>query len=243
MQEMMVACFRIDQSCEHERSLFKEQLSHEGVRCTKHPREVLYAKGALNANRNLFLIYIVRDPRDVIVSRHAKNPARYFTSLSFYVRADRYARAVIDHPRFLVVRYEDLVTRPDAVQDELMRRCPFLEKRHPFSEFHLHARVSEESSQALNGVRPPDARSVGRWRNDLARVAAQFRKFPKAADILIRHGYERDASWMAVLPAAESGVDESLMEDKGGLVYEARVRWRVIKRNAAYWMRCRLAGD
>ncbi len=32
---------------------------------------------------------IVRDPRDVIVSRHAKNPARYFTSLSFDVREER----------------------------------------------------------------------------------------------------------------------------------------------------------
>lgn len=239
MQEMMVTCFEIAHYCEHERSLFKEELRSCGVTCTKHPREILYAAGALRANANLHVIYMVRDPRDVIVSRHANSPGQYFAGLGFYLRADRYAARLANHPRFVVVRYEDLVQAPDAVQDYIEQRLPFLKREHPFSAFHLHAKVSEDSSQALNGVRPPSAKDIGKWRHHQLRVSAQFKKFPSAVEVLIRHGYEDDAKWMMGLPEADDALANSVLSDRTGLASELRIAWRVAKRSARYWFKVR----
>lgn len=237
MQEMMVTCYQIDHHCEHERSLFKEEIRLDGVTCTKHPHEVLYAGGALRANTNLFFIYMVRDPRDVVVSRHANFPGGYFTGLGFYLRAERCASRLVNHPRFIVVRYEDLVRSPDAVQDLLEKRLPFLKRQHRFSEFHLHAKVSEDSFQALNGVRPPDAKSIGGWRNHLPRVAAQLREFPAASEVLIRYGYESDLGWAEALPAAEDQFAKSVIKDRGGVKYDLKMRWKAFRRTGRYWLK------
>ena len=237
MQEMMVACYQIDHHCEHERSLFKVELRLDGVTCTKHPHEVRYAGGALRANRNLFFIYMVRDPRDVVVSRHANYPDGYFTGLGFYLRAEKCASRLASHPRFIVIRYEDLVRNPDAVQEFLEKRLPFLERQHRFSEFHLHAKVSQDSSQALNGVRPPDARSIGGWRNHLPRVSAQVRKFPAVNQILARHGYEQGSEWTEILPPAEDKYAVSAIKDRGGWKYDLRMKLKAIRRTARYWLK------
>lgn len=237
----MVTCFEIDHYCEHERSLFKEEMRSRGVTCTKHPREIIYAAGALRANDDLHVIYMVRDPRDVIVSRHANSPGQYFTGLGFYLRAERCAAKLSQHPRFVVVRYEDLVKSPDAVQDYIQKCLPFLKRKHRFSEFHLHASVSDDSLQALNGVRPPSADDIGKWCRHQPRISAQFKKFPQAVDVLIRHGYEKDAEWMNDLPAADDALALSVLTDRTGLVTELRVAWRVAKRNARYWLRVRKA--
>lgn len=237
----MVTCFEIDHYCEHERSLYKEELRSSGVTCTKHPREILYAAGALRANENLHVIYMVRDPRDVIVSRHANSPGQYFAGLGFYLRADRYAARLSNHPRFVVVRYEDLVQSPDAVQDYIEKHLPFLKRKHRFSEFHIYAKVSQDSSQALNGVRPPSAKDIGKWRRHQPRVSAQFKRFPLGSEVLLRHGYEDDATWMNALPVAEDALANSVLADRTGIASDLRIAWRVAKRNARYWLRVRAA--
>lgn len=237
MQEMMVACFDIDHYCEHERSLFKEPVDTRGVICTKQPREVMFARMAMQVNPDLYIIYMVRDPRDVIVSRHAKQPDQYYASLSFYLRADCYAQQLINHPRFIAVRYEDLVRNPDQVQAEIAKKLTFLKFRHPFSEFHLHANVSSNSVQALNGVRPPDEKSIGKWRQHLPRVAAQTAKFPSVLDILKRYNYEPSDAWTRELPVADEKLAQSTMPDRGGAIYSLRQKWRVIRHCFWYWLK------
>lgn len=239
LQELMVTCFEIDHFCEHERSLFKEEIHQDGITCTKHPREILYVGGALRVNRNLHVIYIVRDPRDVIVSRHANSPGLYFTGLDFYLRADRYAAKLADHSRFVVVRYEDLVKSPDAMQEYIEQRLPFLKRKHRFSEFHLYAEVSTDSSQALNGVRAPSAEGIGKWRHHLPRVSAQFKKFPDGVEVLIRHGYEPDVEWARGLPVADDELVASVLKDRAGLMQDLRIAWRVARRSTRYWLRIR----
>ncbi len=101
MQELMVTCFSINHQCAHERSLFDQDITLEGITCTKHPREAMYAGLALRANPDLHIIYLVRDPRDVVVSYHAKQPDKYFASASFYLHAEKYVTAYACHPRFI----------------------------------------------------------------------------------------------------------------------------------------------
>lgn len=233
MQEMMVSCFEIDQHCEHERSVFKAQSLRSGVLCTKHPREMVYMPCVLHHNQDVVAIYVVRDPRDVVVSHHRKHPGRYYSNLRFWLEAERSARQLRGNPRFVVVRYEDLVTDPDRVQQDIERAMPFLRRRHAFSEFHLHARISEQSALALNGVRPVDSGSIGRWRQHLERVAAQIRHHGDIADMLIQYGYEPDRRWQSMLP--ENPVwHDSVIPDDLSLFERLRMAWRVRRKCINY---------
>lgn len=233
MQEMMVACFEIDWHCEHEQSIFKASPVERGVVCTKHPREVMYMPCVLKHNHQVVSIYVVRDPRDVIVSSHKRQPDRYYSNLRFWLDAERSARKLHDHPRFLIVRYEDLVTDPDRVQLELEQALPFLKRRFAFSEFHLHAQISEQSAVALNGVRPVDGSSIGRWRQHLDRVASQIRYHGDISAALIAYRYESDARWMELLPDQPVWHD-SLIPDQQGWLEHLRFAWRVRRKCLGY---------
>ncbi|GAB1391902.1 hypothetical protein MASR1M60_00650 [Rhodocyclaceae bacterium] len=239
LQEMMVPCFRIDHYCEHERSLFKEAPYPEGIACTKQPREVMYAELAMRVDPDLYFIYMQRDPRDVCVSSHGNRPGAYYTDLGLYLRASQYANAIDGHPRFIRIRYEDLVRHPDAVQQALMQRLPFLEYRHPFSEYYQHARVSDQSLKAMHNLRPPDTRSIGKWKNHLERVAEQVAAFPAVLDEIRRHGYEPDDRWLEQLPTLSSSAPTSGKAPDFSSLKDLRLRWRTVRKVFHYWRKLR----
>lgn len=236
MQEMMVTCFAIDDYCEHERSIFKSPVSPSGVLCTKHPREVMYMDCVLRHNPNVYVIYVGRDPRDVIVSQHKQRPGEYFSNLRIWKESDRDAQHLAGHPRFLAIRYEDLVNSPDEVQIRIKERMPFLKQLHPFSAFHLHAKVSEQSAQALNGLRPLDPSSIGRWRQHLQRVASQIRVHGDISSRLVELGYESDDSWMKQLPSADRS-EESVIPEKLSLFEKVRMKWRIKRKCINYFFK------
>lgn len=234
MQEMMISCFEIDEHCEHEQSIFKAPRQGSGILCTKHPREGMYMPCVLANNPNVTAIYVVRDPRDVIVSTHKRHPEKYYSSLYFWLDADRHARRLQNNPRFIVVRYEDLATDPDGVQRRLEGLMPFLKRRFAFSEFHLHAKVSDQSAVALNGIRPVDASSIGRWRNHLDRVASQIQRHGDIADALIHYGYETDKQWQTQLPCNPKHFD-SVMSESYGWRERWSMGWRIRRKCLHYW--------
>jgi hypothetical protein len=142
---------------------------------------------------------MLRDPRDVIVSRHRNDPQRYWAPLRFWKRHAQVIRRLRHHRRFILVRYEDLVRNPDGVQEALVARMPFLKQRARFSDFHKLARPSAKSVAAMGSVRPINSASIGNWRNHLARVAGQIAIHGSISEELIAFGYEPDESWLAAL--------------------------------------------
>jgi sulfotransferase family protein len=141
--------------------------------------------------RQVWIIDILRDPRDVITSRQAgPDPRRSRPTFDgFYCDYQRWARDVRvaaalrgRHMRMLHVRYEHLVTACDQVQQDL---CAVLglEARVPFSN-HLSvmpADLPESTRIMLGGVRPVSSDRVGRWRYDpksIDRVTEQMRLHP-----------------------------------------------------------------
>ncbi len=126
----------------------------------------------------------------------------------------------MQHPRFLVVRYEELVADPDSVQQSLMEKMPFLERLHDFSSFHAVARSSDESLKALRGVRPISKDNIGAWRRHLPRVAAQMQLHGPITQDLIDLGYEPDDRWLQELAGVVA--DNQLSEHPEELTDEAR---------------------
>ena len=193
--EMMIACFEIDLHTEHEDSIYTWPPCRGNIFLTKKPRDILVIEPILRIMRNLCVIYMVRDPRDMIVSKHKRDPERYWANLQFWKTYTAYGRRLQSHPRFISVRYEDLVTQPGQIQDYLMKRMPFLIKKASFNSYHKIAQPSKDSMVALGGLRPASLSSIGNWRKHLPRVAGQLQLHGSISEDLIAYGYEQDAAW------------------------------------------------
>ena len=209
LAEMMIACFNIDRHSEHEESIYTQPYPAGTVFLTKRPRDVLVAEGLLRRNENLYVVYMLRDPRDMITSKHHNDPERYWVGLGYWKLYASAGCRLEGHPRFILVRYEDLVARPDAIQAGLIRRMPFLKARAPFSRYHELAAPSQAARDALRGVRPVSSASVGSWRRHLPRVAGQIIMHGSVAQDLIRYGYEPDDHWLLDLKGITPDLSES----------------------------------
>jgi len=199
LAEVMATCFDIDHSFEHESSICTFEPRSGNCMLTKQPGEIGAIKWPLTLNPDLYVICIIRDPRDTVVSSHGKMPGRYWTGLRYWKLFVIKYEQLKKHPRFIMVRYEEFVDDPDAVQDVLERNIPFLERRFKFSEYHLHCQPSEKSLQAIRTLRPIESKGVGAWKKHLARVKQQIQIHGDISDELIHFGYESNKNWKSVL--------------------------------------------
>lgn len=194
LHEVMVTCFRVDKHYDHELRFNLVTAEDGQIVFTKRPKDTMYMPAVID-DPELYVIYLLRDPRDVIVSRHGKDKGMYYSNIRLWRELQACARAIAGHPRFLQLRYEEFVSDPDGVQAKIAAHFPWLEKRHNFSDYHQHAEVSEKSKLAMNDVRPIAPSSVGKWRNNLARIKAQQITHGSLTPDLIACGYETSAEW------------------------------------------------
>jgi len=155
----------------------------------KTPNYSIFLNAIASVLPEAHFIHIVRDPRAVALSYQGRRdwPTTDAMSVAHFWRATilesrRQARTC---PHVLEIRYEDLVTQPEAV---LRRICAFLQLAyHPnMLEYSHHAATRLEEltdSQGLSGdirmtraqkldtykevQRPPDPTRLGRWRAEL----------------------------------------------------------------------------
>lgn len=209
LAEAMNACFNIDLYPSHEDQLFISAPEDTDVFLTKHPQDLLVVGPRLQVDPYFFVVYMVRDPRDIITSVHGADPDRYWTGLRYWKAFLPIGRRLSAHPRFITVRYEDFVSNPDATQERLALLLPFLECHERFSRYHKVAAPDAISQEALNGIRPIRPKSVGRWTDHLPRVAGQIYLHGPITPDLIEYGYESDASWLEQLKGVEPDFCES----------------------------------
>lgn len=197
LAECMRLSFEIARSEEHEASMFRLRRCN-GVYLTKSPQDLDHVRLRLALDPRFHVICMVRDPRDVVVSRHGKSSDAYWSRTSLGRFRERWALAkqLLDHPRFMVVKYEDLIARPDEVQRQIAERFGFLVSTGKFSAFHERGEISEESRLALNGIRPIDATNRAKWTGHLDRLQAQLTEHGAIDEELFALGYETDAGWM-----------------------------------------------
>ena len=176
-------------------------------------------------DKRLCVVGVVRDPRDLITSRHPMLPDRYFIGYehSWWPQDEAFERWKYDGPGivdvfealqalgkqteipFHEVRYEDLVTDPNAVQDQLANRFSF-DFSSRFSDFHLwqgklayrySGRTRAKDESLVREDRPADVSRAGKWMQPehRDRLREQFESCPKLFEILRTYGYEPDDDW------------------------------------------------
>ena len=204
LMEQMSACFENDGHCEHELSIFATGGRSEGLYFSKQPNDIKHLGHIFHRDDALYVIYVLRDPRSVITSKHGAASNQYFCNYRVWRDCERAAANYLGHPRFLRLRYEELVADPDRVQAIIQAHFPFLVQRHAFSEFEKFARPSNASEQALGGVRKVDRASLSKWQQHLPRLAHQLKLYPALGDDLIRLDYEVDRQWLQLLASVKA---------------------------------------
>lgn len=214
LHEAMVTCFRIDRHYEHEIRFHQVEAEIGEILVTKRPKDTMYMPAVLDDDPELYVIYVLRDPRDVICSRHGKNREQYYSNIRLWRQMHSYARKMQGHPRFLEIRYEDFVSDPDGTQDLIARKFPWLEKKHRFSEYHEYAEISEKSVTAMHSIRPIAPTSVAVWTKFPGRIKGQQMLHGSLTPELVECGYETSADWERVLDDVEPDLAPSRYPEK-----------------------------
>ena len=181
--------------------------NHEVI-VSKVPRDILKLHQLRNFYRNrrakLKAIVLVRDPRDVLTSNHTSHARRYFQDLNEWKALHAAFRAQQDQRDVLVIKYEDLVTDVPDVQKRIEDFTGEKTSR-PFDEFYLNKKIQFDAS-ALNGLRPVDCKSIGRWRDSehRDRIREILQQVPELPAILIELGYEKNDAWLQSAGAGET---------------------------------------
>lgn len=238
LHEAIITCFEIDAHYEHEKRFNHTRALRGQTLVSKRPKDTQFMPDVLKLVPQFWVIYLLRDPRDVVVSKHARS-AQYYSNIRLWREQHNHAVKMNDHPKFLLVKYEDLVQDPNRVQQEIMKRIPWLIKRHNFSDYHLHAEVSQSSASAMNGVRPITATSVGLWKENLPRLKMQIELHGSITPDLIRCDYEENDEWESILDNVRTEDGESFYPEKLHFWHKARkapnvymkTRWYRFKRS------------
>ncbi|MDJ0814282.1 MAG: sulfotransferase [Woeseiaceae bacterium] len=210
LHEVMVTCLKVDKHYDHEIRFHLVTGKDGETVITKRPKDTMYMPAVLDDDPELFVIYLLRDPRDTICSRHGKDKSIYYSNIRLWRQMHGYARQMAGHERFLEVRYEDFVRDPDATQQMIADKFPWLESTHRFSEYHEYAVVSEKSRTAMHSVRPIAPTSVGVWTRNPGRIKAQQMIHGSLTPELIECGYESSGDWERVLDGVEPDTTRSL---------------------------------
>jgi dUTPase len=73
LHEVMVICFEVDKQYDHEVRFHLASAEDRQLLITKRPKDAMYMLMVLINDPELYVIYLQRDPRNVICSRHGKN--------------------------------------------------------------------------------------------------------------------------------------------------------------------------
>ncbi|MDJ0555858.1 MAG: glycosyltransferase family 92 protein [Microcoleaceae cyanobacterium MO_207.B10] len=139
------------------------------------------------------IIFMMRDPRDILLSEHGMRPGRPFhQSPDLWIKNALFFQNLEHNPRLVLVKYEDLLTKPNEIQEKIATALG-LEIAIPFSECWKHFQPNQSNIKALNGVRPLDQSSIGKWKQDSDQreyINNQLRDWPDIFPLMKHFGYE-----------------------------------------------------
>ncbi len=197
--EMLAACFDYAQRCEHEQSIFVPIKKPTGLYLSKKPSDITHMHRVFMADPNLYVIYMQRDPRSVITSIHPSKSDVYFASFERWQRYESAAKPLKNHPRFLEVKYESLISDPDGEQTRIQNAFACLSQNHLFSKYDQHANASKKAEISLKGMRPISDQNMSSWKEHLPRLAFQLEKYPQLTRVVRDYGYEKNDDWLKLL--------------------------------------------
>jgi len=157
--------------------------------CEKSPSNIHHIDELTDLhNGNFKLIHILRDGRDVILSKHPKKEKGYWVDPERWVQDVREGLKYSNHPNVYTVKYEELVSN---FEKNIRDICSFLdiEPGTEILNWHRHATVRENNA-LFSSIREISSTSVGKWKQEIhADRVAELTSLPEAMELLRVTGY------------------------------------------------------
>ena len=149
----------------------------------------MYIKRILNLfGENVRFIHVVRDGRNVIVSKHPLAPSNYWVDAHRWVQDVSAGRKYHNHPQVLTIRYEDLVENYVPVVEKI---CKFIGVSfvNEFTDYPRHAKITQDGAWFRDAY-PLNPQSIGKWKNPkYAERINELYAEPQAIELLNHFGY------------------------------------------------------
>ncbi|MFC2129198.1 sulfotransferase [Bacteroidota bacterium] len=172
------------------RTLLTEKIKSSAKRyCEKSPANVQRIKAIDSYHKGNFkLIHIIRDGRDVVLSKHPTKKDEYWTEPSRWVRDVSLGLADKDHPSVYTMHYEDLI---NEFEQTISGICNFLDI--PVSEeiLNWHKHTTVRKNRALySPIKEISNSSIGKYTRPENRERFQlFMENKEAVELLKVLGY------------------------------------------------------
>lgn len=203
-------------------------VDQDGNYCTKRPFDIFAIPDILkkaHGKKKIDLIVTLRDPRDILVSKHVRVPDDYFVGahrswftpkgieptftaagvIPIHDTIIQVAKSGVFPDGIFALKYEHLVENPDRIRQKLADELD-LEFSGSFTDFHKQD-IPEDLQRALNGVRPVEKAETPKWKKPehRQRIIEQFTRYPDLHRVLMELGYEEDESWFEEFKADGPG--------------------------------------
>ncbi len=162
---------------------------------TKHPLDFKNFSKIIATYTDPFFIFLLRDPRDVIISKHYKNQDTYLSTYPTWEEAIQ-AYEHLEYDKKLLVRYENLITQPALVQTQISTKLD-LDAIRNFEQFYRNVSKGHQDIKSLGEARPLDSNNAGKFKRPehFERIKQQLQQFPTMHEYLVKYGYENDDTW------------------------------------------------
>ena len=124
---------------------------------------------------NVFLINLIRDPRDVLTSRHPLGKKKYYVDIDLWknvmAASEKLNQYLKGYESYLIIRYEDILLNTEQVK-EIIKAKLGMELKTSISSW---SRL-KDNLDAMNGIgnmvpflnklRNFDEKTIGRWKTD-----------------------------------------------------------------------------
>jgi hypothetical protein len=153
-------------------------------------------------DKSYYVIYVLRDPRAVMTSRHPSHTVPYTFGFQEWYTNYKACMSLSDQINVCLVRYKDLLLNPVGVQEHvsnkfgLPQKAPFDECAHRVPTHGL--RRWKDMDFEMGGARPLDPQKITRWQRPQYRetIRQQLATCPEMVDVLVQLGFEEDDSWI-----------------------------------------------
>jgi len=133
-------------------------------------------------------IQIIRDGRDVILSRHPTAPDRYWVEPERWINDVTVGLKWMNDPHVYTIKYEDLLSNYEVTIRGICDHIG-IATTPEILNWHKHARVTENRA-FFSKVQPLSTSSIGKWRDPKnEKRVAQLTGKPEAVALLQQLGY------------------------------------------------------
>ncbi len=158
--------------------------------CEKSPANVQRIEAIDKYHKGKFkLIHIIRDGRDVTLSKHPTKVDQHWVEPKRWVRDVKLGQKFKDHPAVLTIHYEALVSEYEKTIRDI---CLFLDIHLSEEILHWHKYTTVRKNRALySPIKELNSASIGNYkRPEHKERLKEFMQNAEAVELLKKLGYE-----------------------------------------------------